>query len=303
MPDRIVIEGGTARHERVEVLSEAPLESISEHLIRRVATTFPVMPAHPVRYMYFDGETNRGLWLVEAAPTKRNIRVIHSRNSDYSIDRRRRGTDDNPAGSWLVQVPWQYFAFGFSTTVRAGSFTGFTIDRTDLYWSKDQLRGENHPMIVAPVPNVEGSGHICWGSTRPDNTSLNARIDDFINSFLISTFNEDLGHNTPFGGSLTDWETASANPNPLAWRDWDIWIRSNTITPAQIPTHARTEAPPGADISESFLDLPELPVNFTVARAQQYLASLTPAARQRFTFALGLTTEDTEALETQEATA
>lgn len=282
MTDRIVIEGSLIRHERIETLSEAPLESLSTHLVRKIATTLPVLPSNPVRYIHFDGESNRGMMLVETAPALRHIRVWHNEDSNYADDAERRDPETGQA-IWRVQFPWQYFRFGFSFRDRATSLVSFTLDDALLYWSRDTLRGENHQLIPAPVPNVDAQGRICWGSTRAENSSLDARIDDYINNFTTSTFNEDLGHATPFGTSLTEWERNSPPDQPLAWRDWLLWRdMPNATTPKQMSDNvARSELPAIAELNPSFVDLPQPPANFTLARAQEYVAGLTPGARRR----------------------
>lgn len=278
MSDRIVFEGGLVRRERIETLSEVPIESMRDLLVRKIATTFPILPTNPVRYMHFDGETGRGMWLVETPPARRYIRVWHGREERYDDGQRR---DDEGVGIWHVQLPWQYFRFSFSTHERDGAIANFTIDDTYLFWAKNALRGPDHPLFPAPVPNVDNAGKICWGGTRADSTSLNARIDDYINNFTTTTFNEDLGHRTPFGHSLTDWEENYDANNPLAWHNWDVW-QGTPITPLELSKELEpTALPPMAQLNPSYIELPTPPANFTLARAQEYLAGLTPAARLR----------------------
>lgn len=281
MAERLEIEGGLIRRVRIETIAEAPLESLSAHLVRRIATTFPVMPSHPVRFMAFDGETNRGVFIVEQAPGLRHIRVQHRRGSQYTDDATRGG--EMEAGVWRVQFPWQYFVFAFNHDVRGTSLVNFTIDGTSLYWARESLRSGDHQLFPAPVPNVDTMGGICWGNTRADNSSLSARIDDYINNFTTTTFNEDLGHFTPFNHSLTEWERNSSEANPLSWTTWDVWNQTNATTPSQLAEGMN----PGslqnlAEINPAWVDLPTPPENFTIARAREYLDSLSPSAQRRF---------------------
>lgn len=284
MTDRVVIEGGVIRHERIETVSQAPLESISEHLVRRIGVTLPVLPANPVRYMEFDGETNRGLMLVEKAPGLKYIRVAHE--SEYYEDDYQRvdaAGDAGQAGTWRVQFPWQYFAFPFRVRVTgAGVMHDFVIDNTLLYWSRDQFRATDAQLMPAPTPNVDSNGRICWGYTRAVNTSLGERIDDYINNFSTTTFNEHLGHITPFGTSLTQWEANSPTDNPMAWRDWPIWNNPpyDYRTVDQIPKEDGV-TPTAAQLDPTYIELPPMPQNFTVARAREYLLALSEPARQR----------------------
>ncbi len=289
MTDRVVIEGGLARHERIEVVSQVPLESIAQHMVKPMATVLPVLPANPVRYVQFDGESNRGLLLVEKKPSLSHIRVAHNGNV-YEDDAGRNDattTEGGRAGSWRVQFPWQYFAFPFRVSVQGpGVLHDFVIDNTLLYWARDQFRSTDAKLYPAPTPNVDQDGRICWGYTRQVNTSLSERIDDYINSFTTTTFNEHLGHVTPFGHSLTEWERNSPADNPLAWRDWPIWEERAHITVTEIPHDEPATPIPVARLDPTYVALPPVPEQFTIARAREYLNDLPDAARQRFILAV-----------------
>lgn len=306
MTDRVVIEGGVVRHERIETVSQAPLEALAPHLVKPIATILPVLPANPVRYIAFDGETNRGLMLVEKAPGLRHIRVAHE-GAHYTDDYQRRDAagDAGQAGTWRVQFPWSYFAFPFRVSVQgAGVLHDFVIDNTLLYWSREQFRTTQQQLLPARAPNVDEDGRICWGYTRAVNTSLSERVDDYINNFSTTTFNEHLGHVTPFGTSLTEWETQSPADNPLAWRDWPIWEQQagRFITVDQIPHETPATPLEAAQLDPTYIELPPVPQNFTIARAREYLLGLAEPARQRLILAVQAFTEEQTA-PAEEATA
>lgn len=280
MTDRIVFEGGLVRHERVEVVSQAPAETLSPHLVRRIAATFPVMPSHPVRYMTINGDANTGLFMVEQPPARRSIRVRHS-SGIYEDDYERREAGES-FGIWQVQFPWQYWVFTFRTQMRGLTFGDFVIDESLLYWARDQWGAITDRLWAAPVPNVTESGSICWGNTNATNASLAARIDDYINTFTATIFNEDLGHNTPFDRSLTTWE-ANSEPGSL-WRDWAFWDDPGDHLTTTITDIAEMQRRPPinmATLNPAFITPPDIPQDFTAARAREYLAGLTRPALQR----------------------
>lgn len=284
MAERIVIEGNLARHERVEVVYEAPLAGLTPFLTTRLATTLPVLPQRPVRYIHFDPEAGRGLLIVETSPRKHHIQVRHS-GGRYTDDATRRDRDG--LSRFEVQLPYQYFAYGFTMRTAGNSLVDFTVDRSFLFWAKDPIRdGATNYVWIAPVPNVDSNGSICWGSTNSDSRSLSARIDDLVNNFFTTVFNEDLGHRTPFGTSLTEWERASQG-DPLAWREWDFWNDHNPMEAKDIPDHMNAAPPTNiAELNPAHINLPELPTNFTVARAQEWLSNLDPGAHRRILAAL-----------------
>ena len=159
----------------------------------------------------------------------------------------------------------------------------FTIDSSYLFWAKDPIRAATDPVWIAPVPNVDGAGSICWGTTDSDSSSLSAKIDDLVNNFFTTTFNEDLGHRTPFGTSLTQWETNSVDP--LAWREWVFWNSTSMEVSAIAARMGSAEPTNMAELDPSFLDLPILPPNFTVLRAREWFDGLSAGAQRRLLLA------------------
>lgn len=283
MTDKIVIEGNLMRHIRTSVISEAPLDSISEHLITRLPTIFPVLPsAGPTRYIGFDPNTQRGMMIVEIPPRTRSINVAHSG------DRYREDAAANKTG-WRVTFPFTYFVFPFHTMeLTGGRIREFTIGNTGLFWRKETFRNADADFFhIAAVPNVDTGGGICWGSTITPQGSLSEHIDAMINTFFTSTFNQDLGHRTPFGTSLTQWEKDSEQP--LNYLNWELWNEETNVNIEQLwAIFAQDQVPPVnmAELNPAYVDIPELPQNFTVLRAREWLQSLTPQHRARLAVAL-----------------
>lgn len=280
--EQIQIEGNVVRHLRIETVAESAFDGLAPFLTTRLATTLPVLPQHPARYISFDPESGRGLIIVETKPGRHVIQVRHS-GDRYETDAQR--MDPDGLSRFNVQLPYQYFAYPFTMIVAGERLRDFTIGGAYLFWAKDAIRTETDLLYPARCPNVDGSGSICWGSTNSDSTSLSARIDDLVNNFYLTVFNEDLGHLTPFDTSLTEWEEASEDP--LAWRTWDYWDDVNG-RPLNSIAEYLNHAPPTnvAELNPSHIDIPELPGNFTVARAREWLSGLTDGARRRIEAAL-----------------
>lgn len=284
MPDRFVIEGGIIRHERTEVIAETALSLLEPHLTRYEATTFPLLPRGTVRLAY-DRNTGRGHLLVEQQPQRHTLAVHH--HGRYN----EQGHGRNPEGADLftVQFPYQYFAFTFTLRVREDYPANFTVDGNQLFWRPLPLTAEDDWLYPAATPNVDTGGGLCWGGTLygADNTSLVQRINAMVNSFAHTNFNEDLGHRTPFGHSLARWVENSEDP--LAFMNWDYWndpentteLRQPAFRLSDLAEHIGGERLPIAEINPSFVSIPELPDNFTVARARELIGALNEGARRR----------------------
>ena len=300
MAEQIIIEDGLVRHVRTEIISETLLNNLAPHLTTELPLTFPVLPQRPVRFISFDPEAGNGLMIVETTPKRHVIQVRHGNHESYATDAARR--DPDGISRFNVLLPYQYFAYSFTAHRRASALVDFTINQSFLFWAKDPFRTPIDPVWPAPCPNVDASGSICWGSTNSDSSSLSARIDDLVNNFYTTVFNEDLGHRTPFGTSLTEWEENSIDA--LSYRDWPLWD-TPAIAVERIAQHMRTAAPTNiAELNPSFIELPDLPENFTLARAQEWIGSLNDGARRRLFAATTLyATETGEREDADEPTA
>lgn len=291
--DKVEIEGSVIRHIRTTVMSEAPLSEVQPRLVTRLATVFPVLPsAAPTRYLEFDPNTGRGILITEQAPQLRRIRVRHTRGRDAVYrDDAAREADSDGASAWNVMFPYTYFVFPFRMTEQtAGRLSSFTIDGTMLLFRRDPFRSQEDTFWNARTPNVDNGGGICWGGTLSPQPSFSAHIDYMINTFYTSTFNQDLGHHTPFNNSLTEWEAHSGPLDYLTWPMWDGPGAQN-INAIRAYLVGGQPVPNIAELNPAFVALPELPQNFTVLRAQQWLNSLPEGARRRFVVALSTTPE------------
>jgi hypothetical protein len=294
MSEQLIIEGDIVRQIRTEIISEAPLQSLAPFLTTKLPTTIPVLPQNPTRFLYFDPNAKTGIIIVETKPRRHVIQMLHERGDDDHIDYPEdfKRKDDDNISRFNVLLPWQYFAYTFKVELAGDSFTSFQVDRSSLFWAPEPYRTEDQLLWVAKCPNVDEDGRICWGGTASHETSLSARIDDLTNNFFVTIFNSHLGHTSPFDHSLTEWEKHS--DGLLAHRDWPIW-EPNLGTPVTSIAERMLQAKPTnmADLDPSFVNIPPLPENFTVARAQHWIAGLDDGTRRRLLAAVARATEET----------
>jgi hypothetical protein len=284
--EQIIIEGDEARVVRVETVSRSLLKNLGPHLTTQQPVTLPIMPQNPVRFAFFDGEQGDAVFLVETSPRRAWMQMIHERRDTNHPEDHRRADPADGVARFHVALPWQYFAFYVKIKPRPdGSFTDFTIANSRLFWAKDAIRALTDKLVVAPCPNVDTDGRICWGSTAVPETHLSARIDGLVNAFWTTQFNEHLGHNTPFRGSMTEWEKHSEGIAPH--RAWPIWDTIRSLTAKDVIEALRAGgATNPADLDPSYMVVPELPQNFTVARAREWVEQLPEGARRRLMLAI-----------------
>ena len=280
---RLVIEGNIVRHEEVRTLSEAPLASLRSHLITRLPALFPVLPRN-TKLIGYDPQRRRGVIMVEMLPMRTHLNLSGGSRS----------------GGYNIQLPYQYFVYTFTMSMNVDAegqehFVNFGIVSSMLMWRPSTLRSEKDDLWYAAIPNVDQGGGICWGSTSADTSSLSARIDELTNSFAITQFNGDLGLRTPdYGSSYAQWEKASEDP--LVYMKWTFWDRAkaarNVITAKALFDRLMGTTNPKemtiADFDQSFVELPTPPVNFTIARATEWLNSLSDAQKLRIIGAVNL---------------
>lgn len=295
MTQQIIIEDGIARIVEQSIIGEAPLAALSDLIVTRKPTIFPVVPDH-TRLAAFDPNSGKGMLFIEKSPSVELI-TVHWDQGNYGavdIDYSRRDGDDNT--EFRLPLPWLYFAYTFQTIPGDGrdhtvygvdTLVRFSIIEADLFWRKEQMRSADDMLTVAKLPNVESTAHICWGGTRADTTSLSARIDEQTKTFFRTIFNNHLRMPMPADyTSYTAWEKDA--DKLLAWMSWDNeWDPTNTTQVkaldhinacfATAPTAGQAI---GLRDGGANWDLPEPPNIFTIGRARQWARNLDPRARR-----------------------
>jgi hypothetical protein len=263
----IEIRGGIARTWQQTLISEAPMDNVMPLLGRRELLATPILPRGTIS-ISIDPESQLGVVVVETSPSRQTIRIVKSNEND----------ERDTEGQWTVPMPYLYWAIRFSST--NGSInsltTGITITESQLFWRPTRLRHGNDDLWQAKIPNVGESAVICWGGVPSDIVSraLGERVDELINTFFGSDFNDDLGWNTPaaFDGDFDAWANSSEYEYP-DWSDFSGYgdttlesILAQVATPHNPVTFGPTAPPPV----------------FTVNAARQWARNATTRERRVF---------------------
>lgn len=204
----IEIQGNLVRRFERKVIAVTDLRDIIPFMENRVPVTLPILPRHPVRSAYWDESTapNKTLqMLIEVPPAIRTL--------DYATESGRAAR---------VAMPWTIF--NVVTTTNAENPRGENWDLYDIhiYWAKEQIANLDQKVITALVPNVYDDGSICFGDTGTNPYQpLADRIDQIINDFYLTSFNNDLELRWPWG-DLERWIDESEN-NRHCWKDFPEW--------------------------------------------------------------------------------
>jgi len=143
---------------------------------------------------------------------------------DITIHRKWRGT----SGTFKVAMPWQYFLFSWERVNENEWGIKYYINRSFVLWSKKRITSLNDPCGIARLPNVYGDANgICFGGVYSKVVDHIQRMDDLVNSFYGSKFNDDLGLRVPYK-SMEVWQEKTEQ-NPFCWMGW----RFSTVTLAQ----------------------------------------------------------------------
>lgn len=195
MPDIIEIEGGIARLVTRQIKYEVPTSDLAQHLVKAQPSTSPILPTGTVA-LHLNPEQKRYAALVERPPRTELIRLGVTRLTiEDWYDKL--GLDD-PI-EWPHQlslpIPWEYYWFDGQIEPRfAGSASVYVMENTYLYWSPSRLQNWGDYVYPAQLPNINDNGSICWGDVSSNNDSFAAKINELVNTFYQSEFNDDWGH-------------------------------------------------------------------------------------------------------------
>lgn len=300
---RIIIEGEVARIVETTVIAETPLSALSEYLETYKPTVLPILP-HNTCHVAYDPNTKVGQLVVEIAPTRHHLK-FHYRNGDFDtdhVDYSRR--DHNDLAVFHIQMPWLYLAYSFildtadnsrdNTTGREQRLQNFTITDVHFYARPRPVTANDNSLWVMPLANVYGDGRICWGTTTASTGSLAERINDQVNMFTSTTFNNDLGLNTPNAYDSYDaWEKASSDPT--CFTAWEEFTRTPPVTLANFSPE------PLPDLRAVF-NVPPPPPIFTIGRAREWFTTITLPQRRAFLLAMQRAIDETAAPEPEPPT-
>ena len=296
MPEYIEIEGEVVRHVRREIIAVTSLAAASPHLEVQAPSIYPLLPRNTVACA-FDGETQRGAVLVEREPERINVSVhfdlgLTGNTPDADFNRAVETAGRGRTAQFNIQLPYLYFLYGFRLQVNrtdgGAALNDFTLDRTNLYMSRDRLPNLTTRLWKAKMMNVQNA-RICWGYTTHDGGTMANRINHMVNEFPVTLFNNHYGIPLPRGvASLTAWEEGS-EADPMYYRGWAHWEGQPDAAPAATllrDAMSRTEAARLTQLPEpgdwGNILIPQPPQQFTIGRLRQWLDDIPRPLRRRF---------------------
>ncbi len=294
---QIVIEGDIARVVETTTLHQAPLEDLLPKLERRIPTILPMLP-DGTRFAYYDPDSKKGHFLIERKPTRQTINVKLTREDVLpEIDRQR--ADDDEWCAFNLQFPYAYFSFPFEFTLDGQRMTDFVLENGSLYWSPTALENTDSKLWYARMPNIMGSGRICWGAVRNETATLRRRLDDKVKTWYATAFNDHLDATATRPehlDSLTAWEEESNDP--LAFTNWPMFRTGGHTVETILRITPDDPAIVAAQINDALHVVPVPPADFTIGRMRTWYAELDEYARNRLQRAIALvdaTPEPTDA--------
>jgi hypothetical protein len=177
------------------------------------------------RYWIRSGTTDRQVFVIEQAPSRRTI--------EYHASRRR----DSEPTTYRLAVP--YVVFVVSTI-------GDQIEGLSTYFRTQPVASLDATLCCSPLPNTNDDGIVCLGE----------RVDALIGAFWASRFNQDLRrHPLPFSGGFRAWAARSRH-DPLAALSlqYDPYWRTLRQVVAQMAGIAMTDLPAGLAVPEEPTD-------------------------------------------------
>ena len=206
MTQIIEIEGGLVRLISKSIDYQIPMADWIDKIEKRAPINTPVLPTGTRAMVWDPTDLNAQTLTVLIEREPHNMRMDYGRSVK------------------TLSVPWTRFLF-FCKTNDPSNHLAWVLTDYRVFWAKSRYADPAvSDMIPAMLPNVYGDGRICFGSTGANaNQSLADRLDETVNGFFTSQFNDDLAIIRPNGArSWRQWERMTAN-NPTGWVEWDDW--------------------------------------------------------------------------------
>lgn len=280
MSQQIIIEGDLVRLVSITTERSISLADWLPSIERRPAVYTPVLP-RATRALWFDpsDQTNQKMVvLMEVEPQ------VVSLNKQGTIHR--------------VMMPWTRFVFYCTNNPGINNAERWRLEDYRVFWSKNRYTDPAaEDSIRALLPNVYDDGRICFGSTGVNaEQSIADRLDQTVNEFYASTFNNDLSISYPNNWrGFRAWATATARDH-MGWMQWpDLqpenyswahysWNRIITDWANESVTrHDPVMTPDG---------IPPLHLGASFGRVTEWLNALTPMQRSRIRLATDQIPED-----------
>jgi len=283
---RYIVEGNLAIRETVTRTEGVPLDKMLENLTAYQPLEILPTPRNmrSIKVSPRPGMQLRAQVIVGHDPTKR--RITH-KMCPASSNRRL-------PKSYLLQFPYGLFWFALLGN-RLPGLEGDTIVWTPqgwgYIWMKEPFNNLNQLGWAARMPNMYGDSRICFGANSINGSlPLGSYIDQSVNTFWTSEFNQDLENRWPYD-TMKQWEDAPDGD----WENWAVW--SNGLgKPVRDMMKRFDEDMDWTDpVADSVsLPIPPLPMSATFDNLDRWIAELTPENRARLFTTMDLTRSDTD---------
>lgn len=279
MSEKIIIDGDLVQVVETVIQRTVSLADWLPTIERRVPVDLPVLP-----------NNTRGVWF-DTSDNSLHMMLLMIEVPPEIIPLNKSGTVHN------VMIPWTRFVF-YCTNRSGLASPAWRLDDYRVFWSKNRYNAPDATdMIRALVPNVYSDGRICFGSTGANaNQSIADRLNQTVNEFYRTTFNNDLGIPYPNGWrGFRAWATATIK-DPLGWMTWpdfedysnySHWSWDNLIRDWSSSRVSRTADVVTAD------PIPPLALGASFGRTFEWLNDLTPIQRMRIRQSISEIPEDT----------
>jgi hypothetical protein len=272
MTTLIEVEGNLVRTIERNVVKESTLEDMLAHLERRPPVSLPILPRNRTVGVFWDESEPPVKVFNIALAMAPSVRLIPI-DPQYRIE----GIEPRLA------IPWTIFVFSMRATKDNPKGVDWAINNVQFYFSKDEPTGVGDNLIPALLPNVYRDANICWGNTgvKADQPLMD-RIDETINTFYHTTFNHagDLPQPWPYyKTTYKRWARETADLGNLCYRQWTDWTddrRTHRTLQEALAMKVDVTIPlalPNA--------IPDLIVNPTFGRAEEWARGLNPTQRHR----------------------
>lgn len=269
MQNIIEINGGLVSIVQRAVTHSMPLEDWLPLVEKRLPINMPVLPTG-TRAVFWD-PTNLNeqvlVVLVEQEP-----QIIHLKMSGLDPMR--------------LSLPYVRFVFTCQTNNPNNNLNWALMDYRVTFSKSKYVDPTAKDMIRALVPNVYGDCRICFGSTGAEaDQILSQRIDQTVNEFWATTFNNDLTIVRPEGSrTYRRWLRMTEN-NPTGWLEWDDFVDDGTrhtfYSFNDFSFNRATNIPARMDEMVANEGIPEIPLGATFGRVREWIQTLEPTQRLR----------------------
>lgn len=283
MTARYVIEGNLAVRETITRSEAVPLDDMLENLTAYQPLELYPTP-HNMRSLSVKPRPNMQLQaqiLIGHDPMTR--RITHKNCPASSVRR-------DPK-SYQLHFPYGLFWFALHGNKLNGP-TGESIvwnpQGWGYVWMKEPFRNLDQECFTPMMPNIFGDSRICFGANSVNGSlPVGSFIDESINTFWTSEFNQDLDIRWPYD-TLEDWEAASAND----WQNWNL-LHGETLAKkfGRFEEDMQWDKPVPSSTEDT---IQPLPMYHTFDNIETWISALLPQHRERLLATIDMIREDTD---------